>query len=92
MTEQWEHMIVQAELSQDGGQLFAYFAGRAKTLLDNRVTNSVLLTTLNELGAQGWQLVGTDSTRSAADGRAAQTYFLKRALEGQRLPDLGLGL
>lgn len=78
--EQWEHMVVQLEVTPESQQLFAYTEADGKVLLDAEgVSTARIMGAVNELGRQGFQLVGTDQSASTAG--ALTTYYLKRRLE-----------
>jgi hypothetical protein len=78
--EQWEHMTVQAQLSETSKELYAITAEGKKTLIDHEDASiGRTIRALNELGREGWQLVDTE-LMTTSFGAALTTFFMKRRL------------
>ena len=72
--EQWEHMVVQAVTSVSNKRLVGYMPNGTQLTFDVEDIGMRRITELlNELGAQGWQLVSTDVTL-APNGVGAGNY------------------
>jgi hypothetical protein len=77
--EQWEHVAVEGFVGDDQKLVMIEAGGKITVLDAEEASTGRALTTLNELGSNGWQLVSTE-THEFKDGRG-RTYWLRRLVQ-----------
>jgi hypothetical protein len=79
LTERWEYMFVLA-VEMDRAARLSTVSPQGEVLVvdDKQANQGRTLALLNELGRDGWQLVGLDHT--TAKQSSSRTYWMKRWL------------
>jgi hypothetical protein len=79
LAERWEYMFVLAvEMNRVARLSTVSPTGEVAVVDDRQANQGRALALLNELGAQGWQLVALDHTTTKES--SSRTYWLKRWL------------